>query len=184
MRVLLLSLLMACAPDRSGGDDDTDPGPGPDPFPALAAGWSFGECWGRCNGTLSVTVGGAITYEIPDYERYVVLHAEGQLDDGAMGDLRQLYAAIPREGLQSVYGCPDCADGGAEFISFGDGLAPESVSFEFGDPPSELDALHGVLRGWMDALERCEEADGYALSLCEEQPMAIPGDGDPATPGE
>ena len=179
LRLLPALLLLACPPDRSG-DDDSSSEPPPVDFPAMSASWSFGECWGACSGTLTVSVLGALVYDAPDYESYTGHHAEGQLDSGAMGDLGQAYGAIPRESLQAVYGCPDCADGGAEVLGWEDGITPATVTFDYGEPPAELVAIHEFLSAWMEGMETCDGADGATIQVCEEQPLAAPGgDEDP-----
>jgi hypothetical protein len=48
--------------------------------------------------------------------------------------------------LQATYGCPDCADGGAESITYQNGAVSKTVVFEFGNPPDELRPLADTLR--------------------------------------
>nr|WP_068890425.1 hypothetical protein [Pedobacter panaciterrae] len=48
--------------------------------------------------------------------------------------------------LKSTYGCPDCADGGAEWIEIKIGSNTKRVTFEYGNPPEELKPLNDHLR--------------------------------------
>ena len=58
--------------------------------------------------------------------------------------------------LDPVYGCPDCADGGAAYLVV---LEREGGLFrhdmEFGRPPEVLAELHGLATAIIDALETC-----------------------------
>jgi hypothetical protein len=60
-------------------------------------------------------------------------------------DWRRLNDAIDRDvftRLDSVYGCPDCADGGAELMELDWGGERRRVTFEFRNPPRDIRALH------------------------------------------
>lgn len=48
--------------------------------------------------------------------------------------------------LKSTYGCPDCADGGAEWVEIKVGMNTKRVTFEYGNPPEELKVLNEQLR--------------------------------------
>ena len=53
-------------------------------------------------------------------------------------------AAITR--LEGVHGCPDCADGGAEWIEIDTGSGPIRVTFEFGDTLPGIGPLQAEIR--------------------------------------
>ena len=48
--------------------------------------------------------------------------------------------------LNEIVGCPDCADGGAEWIEIIKGDSKHKVTFECGKAPKEIDSLVTVLR--------------------------------------
>ena len=99
------------------------------------AGWSFGMCLGLCNADLVVQEEGLVLTardrenEAPLYENRASLTEKG---------LERIGAAVDRlsgVALDPVYGCPDCADGGAFYLE----LTRDGVStrhdMEFGRPP-------------------------------------------------
>ncbi len=48
--------------------------------------------------------------------------------------------------LDSVYGCPDCADGGSEWIGIQDGEKKHKVTFEYGKSVKGIEKLVTLLR--------------------------------------
>ena len=48
--------------------------------------------------------------------------------------------------LQDTYGCPDCADGGAEWVEVETATLKKKVTFEHNKPPAELEAVVTELR--------------------------------------
>lgn len=61
-------------------------------------------------------------------------------------------------GFPETIGCPDCADGGAEWIEIelNDG-EKHKVTFEFHDEPSELENYVTRLREMKENVQQCEE---------------------------
>lgn len=105
----------------------------------INSGTSYGECWGYCvfeleldNSNALFTASGWGWYEFPD----LLLE-----DDLSQEMWQQVIEFIDFEYFQSlddVYGCPDCADGGAEFIEIiYDGVAKQ-VTF---DAYTEIDGI-------------------------------------------
>ena len=64
--------------------------------------------------------------------------------------------------LKELYGCPDCADGGASSVTLvRDGVISSHV-YEYGAPPAALAAVDSFVTTLMEPLKTC--ADGiYAL---------------------
>ncbi len=141
-RLLVLLLLLPV-----GGCSLLGSGPDEEDAPALFSGTSFGECLGYCVTELSVTgrtarlVYSGWTRAVPDvrHERALSAAERGQLDRAL--DLQALRRAA------SQYGCPDCADGGAEWV--GAELAEggqKRVTFEYGTEVVGLDAYIEAMR--------------------------------------
>jgi hypothetical protein len=96
--------------------------------PRVESGTSFGMCAGYCM-TRLIVEGGRVTLletawrsELPDRSRTLELTVAERVRFYAALDP----AAVRR--LAGVHGCPDCADGGAEWIE----LDRARVTFEFG----------------------------------------------------
>ena len=105
----------------------------------INSGTSYGECWGYCvfeleldNSNALFTASGWGWYEFPD------LLLEDNLSQEMWQQIIELIDFEYFQSLDYVYGCPDCADGGAEFIEIiYDGVAKQ-VTF---DAYTEIDGI-------------------------------------------
>jgi hypothetical protein len=105
----------------------------------INSGTSYGECWGYCvfelqidNSNALFTASGWGWYEFPD------LLLEDNLSQEMWQQIIELIDFEYFQALDEVYGCPDCADGGAEFIEIiYDGVAKQ-VTF---DAYTEIDGM-------------------------------------------
>lgn len=113
-------------------------------------GTSFGMCVGPCRKEMNL-VNGELNF--------IVFYTEGR---GAVGgtpksfkeklDLnlqKYLMQNIDYEAfkkISNIIGCPDCADGGAEFVELTRYNIKHKVTFEYGKPPKEIESLVTVLR--------------------------------------
>lgn len=174
----LFLLLVACAPTRQTGSSPAPP-IGSD-LPQISFGWSFGECWGECRGELIVSPEGAVSYETSGWENESYLWVTGAAHDGTMDAIEAAYDALDRAGLESVYGCPDCADGGMEYVRFLDAIEPPGSDWEWSSPPSELQDLWDALRPLADAMRSCDDGNGYDQDSCDAS--FVDGDGEDTEP--
>ncbi|MBA2669036.1 MAG: hypothetical protein H0U67_01530 [Gemmatimonadetes bacterium] len=127
--VLLVSL-MGCG--RLGIVD-----PGGDVL--LRSGTSFGMCSGYCIFELVVRDGSATytrTSRTPS--QYPRMTQTVSLSEAEFESLRTAASSPSFRELQSVYGCPDCADGGAEWLAI-DGWV---VTLEYG---ADLEPIRPLL---------------------------------------
>jgi len=141
----LIVLLTACG---TTGTDGPLRGPGREQLTALElrSGTSFGMCGGYCVTELAIdTLGVALTetsqvQPLPPRTRTLPL---------SEADWERLVAVVDTaaiRGLAGVHGCPDCADGGAEWIQFGPASEAVRVTFEFGDMIDGIEPLQTLLR--------------------------------------
>ena len=130
----------------------------------IRSGQSFGECLGYCRLELELTedttifaaIGQALDNSFDDIRDTVAT------DSGTWAHVSALAAIAPFSTLDEVYGCPDCADGGAEWVELDTDRDPaRTVTFEYGDPPAQIDALADTLRSIRAAMfdERVKSAD-------------------------
>lgn len=137
----------------AGCHSDISSGPSPS-VRVVEAGWSFGFCLGPCRGQLELS-GPELSYQVSSRTGDpVYAHNRGRLTAEGRARLESLASRLPEE-LLPVYGCPDCADGGAAFVTLVRGSGSMRVEYEYERPPPELSALDGFLRGAMDALSQC-----------------------------
>lgn len=113
----------------------------------IRSGTSFGECMGYCRTELHLNASSVVFLEkgwrstmYPD-KRQERTMSRAQWD--------QLIALIDFSVLaqmQDVYGCPDCADGGAEWIEIEQGDQYKKVTFEYGDTLNPIAQLTQEVR--------------------------------------
>lgn len=125
----------------------------------IAYGTSFGECLGYCNQYMKV------------YPQIATLKQYGWDESG---ELPQLDCALPLESyefisirdsvdvgnffaLDETYGCPDCADGGAEWVEISFDTMKHRVTFEYLNEPEELTPIVNSLRELMLEFEGCDQ---------------------------
>lgn len=106
----------------------------------IAHGASFGHCRGYCNKELSISKD-SVAYvqkmngDQPETKRNVkAISKEEYTKVVKQFDFRSFYL------LDSVIGCPDCADGGAEWIEVKSGKNKKRVTFEYNKAPEQLKA--------------------------------------------
>lgn len=125
----------------------------------IGAGWSFGMCGGYCVADLTfdgdelVLTGRSPFNEDPLYVHRGTPTVEGLVRLGAA--MQKLNSAE----LELVYGCPDCADGGAAYLTVEWKGVASRHEMEFGRPPEVLAGLHGVAMALINALEACKSGD-------------------------
>ena len=112
----------------------------------IKTGTSFGECVGYCKKELVIT-SEKMTYiksswdgSTPEVRNELVTSSEKW--NILINNLKEdKFNSLPE-----VIGCPDCADGGAEWIEIFDGKTNKKVTFEYGASISEIDSLVKELR--------------------------------------
>ena len=121
----------------------------------VEAGWSFGMCLGFCNADLAIQREGLVL-TARDREKQEPLYVNsGSLTVVGLERIGAAVEHLSAVALDPVYGCPDCADGGASYLV----LEREGVSvrhdMEFGSPPEVLAELQGLAMEVIEALETC-----------------------------
>ncbi len=125
----------------------------------IAYGTSFGECMGYCNQYMKV------------YPQAATLRQYGWGDNG---ELPEIQCSLPLESYEYIsirdsadvgnffsmdetYGCPDCADGGAEWVEISFDTLKHRVTFEYLNEPEELTPIVTALRELMLEFEGCDQ---------------------------
>ncbi|MAG02813.1 hypothetical protein CMI42_05740 [Candidatus Pacearchaeota archaeon] len=114
----------------------------------IKTGTSFGECLGYCEEDITIV------------KENIVFHKNGRGQDDLFPEVTEEVPISPEQwnallnsldlekfsSLDDVIGCPDCADGGAEWIEIDNGETTKKVTFEYGDSISEIDSFILSLR--------------------------------------
>jgi len=129
----------------------------------VGAGWSFGMCGGYCNADLDIE------------DDALVLTGSGHIGEEPLFVNRGTLTTVAREridtavrtlddDLEPVYGCPDCADGGAAYVvlAYGDTITRHDM--EFGRPPEVLVELRELAVSIIGPLETCESNELVAVA--------------------
>jgi hypothetical protein len=119
----------------------------------LDAGWSFGFCIGPCISELAIS-GNALTLRVSDRQRNVIAENRGVLTPQGSARLAAVAASLPDD-LAEQYGCPDCADGGASWVTVVRDGSTRRTEYEHGNPPPQLQAADQLLSSWITALREC-----------------------------
>jgi hypothetical protein len=110
-------------------------------------GTSFGMCAGYCREELEIDgLQVRLTRQSWDPARYPTQVAEQTISQDALESLLRRIAAVKLEQFQDTYGCPDCADGGAEWVELENGDFKKRVNFEYNHDPARLEAVLAELR--------------------------------------
>jgi hypothetical protein len=114
---------------------------------ALTSGTSFGECLGYCRTELRVDSLTVTMVEVPQGQPQLPTRTRTlQLSRAEWARIRALVDPAALKRLEGVHGCPDCADGGAEWIEIGPESARVRVTFEFGATLPGIAPLQAELR--------------------------------------
>ncbi|UBM59711.1 hypothetical protein LAG90_03485 [Marinilongibacter aquaticus] len=113
----------------------------------VVSGSSFGFCLGYCMQEMRLTDAS----QNIEMEFFNVRDAKSKsyTDQLNKDDWEEILAEVDLDTffkLNSVYGCPDCADGGAEYIEISSGVKNHRVTFEYGHEVEGIEKLITLLR--------------------------------------
>lgn len=141
--LLLFVNFISC---KKGGFKDTG---------TIGYGTSFGMCVEFCVNNLSVsnekvTFSKSKNGQTPDTKTCTSV-----ISNADANALRSLVDEDKVRALPKTIGCPDCADGGAEWVSITTDGKTHKVVFEYGRAPEELAALVVKLRELKETFKNC-----------------------------
>ena len=144
---MILSTILFVSCENEYREDDT---PASSLDYEINYGTSFGMCVGPCRKEMNFA---------NNQLNFTVYYTEGR---GAIGGIPKTYKedldlnlqkllsqSIDYEAFNKIeerIGCPDCADGGAEFVELIRYNIKHKVTFEYGKAPKEIEKLVTVLR--------------------------------------
>ncbi len=110
----------------------------------------FGECWGYCAHDLMLTDGSSNSHH----------HWYGGAPDRMCTETYSHWQSLTEsidfdefQQLNEVIGCPDCADGGAEWIEITTDGGTHKITFEYFNEPNETNAYIQELRDQMEVMK-------------------------------
>ncbi len=120
----------------------------------ISFGTRFGMCAGYCKQQLTFTdseVTKTITPQVDEKLSEKTCSQSYSLADVASNIDVEAFFNLPE-----IIGCPDCADGGAEWIELTTDKLTKKVTYEFGEEPIEVQSFIESLRKVYDQLGNCE----------------------------
>lgn len=133
--LMILILLTGCTED----DDSTTT--------IISSGTSFGECAGYCVREIKISEDRLVyTASSWDTTNYPTLDTSVTITSAEWNDLLALVDLSAMQSYEDVIGCPDCADGGAEWIKVESAEGSKQITFEYGDSLDTIQPLIEQLR--------------------------------------
>jgi hypothetical protein len=128
--MVLFMIILACSRQQV----IVDPPPKPDTDTTIRSGTSFGMCLGYCWQELEIA-STALVFTRKNWmmEEFPPVTIPGEITVQEWDRLVQLIDQKPLREMENIYGCPDCADGGAEWIEVIQDDFSKKITFEFGD---------------------------------------------------
>ena len=122
---------------------------------SIEYGTSFGECLGYCIRSIEITgldvefdaSSMTVTDKLPD------INISGEISVEDWENLVNKIDFVVFRNLEEVMGCPDCDDGGAEWIEITTSELSHKVTFEYYNEPEELQNYIDDLRNLMEQYE-------------------------------
>jgi len=112
----------------------------------IKTGTSFGECGGYCKMEFVINSKNIIYIKSGWNKSYPEVKKEISISPDEWSNLVGTLDVKKFNLLPEIIGCPDCADGGAEWIEIFDGKAVKKVTFEYGTSISGIDPFVKKLR--------------------------------------
>jgi hypothetical protein len=115
---------------------------------SISSGTSFGMCVGYCIRVLEITSTGAsytASSWAPD-SAFAKIQKEYDLQPGEWQTIMSLADMDSMQDYPDVIGCPDCADGGAEWIALKENGITKKITFEYGDSLESIQPIIDEMR--------------------------------------
>ncbi|MFY0627511.1 MAG: hypothetical protein JXR07_14510 [Reichenbachiella sp.] len=146
--VILLGITISC-------DQDDNSSAFENPILSLNYGTSFGFCHGYCINEIDIDSNSAtyVKYSWNDDLAYPDINCETN-----EFNWNELVGSIDQEIMkksEAVFGCPDCADGGSEWLEIEISEGTFRVIFEFRNEPDFLTEPIDQLRALKESFEGC-----------------------------
>lgn len=121
-------------------------------------GTSFGMCWGPCKQDFSIE-GAKAHYIAAGWDETIFSDVSASLTDLGASQAKQIALDLVDVSLKDVYGCPDCADGGATHATLVRKGTQSTHAYPFNGPPPELEAANEFVMAILQAFAKCQSND-------------------------
>ncbi len=122
----------------------------------IQGGNSWGECAGACRFEISFG-GDEAELVISDWGGSTPMATNyGSFTSEGRAMVEGVEESLSMASLQDIYGCPDCADGGASWVRLNIAGFESTHQYEYGNAPAELSEFDTLLQDFVTALRSCE----------------------------
>lgn len=121
----------------------------------IGYGTSFGMCVGYCVNDIAVSVNEVKFSKRKHETNSDIKTCTKKMTEEELNELKKLVNQHDFEKLPEVIGCPDCADGGAEWVALKIDGKIKKVTFEYGNAPSTLKKLVAKLKEIKESFKDC-----------------------------
>jgi len=107
---------------------------------SISYGTSFGECMGYCKRKIEIE-GTVVKYIVSSWsvdDNYPDIEIKGTISEQDWNSITEKIDFIVFRNLEEVIGCPDCADGGAEWIKVDTRKLSHKITCEYNNPPEAV----------------------------------------------
>jgi len=118
-------------------------------------GTSFGMCMGYCINEATISAKTVVLNSTSRNEKPAVKTCSRVLTESEWTSLKNGFVVDKFMGMKDTYGCPDCADGGAEWIEITANGTTKKVTYDYNKAPDELKDLAAKLKEIMASLNKC-----------------------------
>lgn len=123
----------------------------------ITYGTSFGMCAGYCQKQIKINSTTIAYTANKNQPNATPVNCNKPMNSQLIETLQKNIDATKFEALAPVIGCPDCADGGKEWIEIENNGKKQKVEFEYGNAPVELKAIVAQLNPLLNSFkENCE----------------------------
>jgi hypothetical protein len=118
-------------------------------------GTSFGMCVGYCKQSLDITSSTTELTKSGWSKSVKTISCNEKTDSAIWNSLVKDINVSSFNKLQETFGCPDCADGGAEWVQIVTGTTTHKITFEYHNEPQEVKQYIDKLRSLHDSFKDC-----------------------------
>ncbi len=119
-------------------------------------GTSFGMCVNYCKTDLVLVNAKATLARSKNGNNPDTKTCSKELDESTLTELRNQINVDAFNKLPDVIGCPDCADGGAEYLEITNNGSTKKVVFEYNKAPTEIANTVNQLKAIVTSLNDCK----------------------------
>lgn len=123
---------------------------------SISYGTSFGMCVGYCHNELSIIGNKTTMTRQKNGDPTATKKCNSSASESEVNEIRKLLNTDAVYKLPKTIGCPDCADGGAEWVAFKSNGKEYKVVFDYGKVPEPLKAAVAKLKIINETFKDCK----------------------------